>query len=224
VQSCLSLRHVYKTYNTQQPVNVLSDVSFDFVQGCSYGIMGASGSGKSTLIQLVAGVEEPTLGRVFFNHEPIETWSNDQKTIFFKEKMSFVFQQSLLFGELTVLENVMLKEIIAGTVTSASYDRAQQLLADVDLTDKASCFPEVLSGGQQQRVAILRAIFNPPQFLVVDEPTGNLDDATGEHVIDLLLDYQKKYTMGLIVTTHNEQIARKMENVMKVVDKNLKRV
>jgi len=202
----------------------LDDISFDFAQGSSYGIMGQSGSGKSTLIQLIAGIDRPTQGHVLYNNQRMESWNTDQKTLFFKEKISFVFQQSFLFGELTVLENVMLKAIIAGSVNKESYDHAAMLLAEVGLAEKAFCYPEVLSGGQQQRVAILRAIFYVPEFLVVDEPTGNLDDATSHQIIDLLIRYQKKYTMGLIMTTHNEHVAKKMEHVLCVVDKKLQRL
>ncbi len=224
MQSCISLRHIYKTYQAQQSVNVLSDVSYDFVEGCSYGIMGESGSGKSTLIQILAGIEEPTLGNVMYNHESMKDWSDDRKTLFFAHSMSFVFQQSFLFGELTVLENVMLKDILAGKVTARSYERAKSLLLQVGLLDKAFVFPEVLSGGQQQRVAILRAIFQIPRFLVVDEPTGNLDDVTSDQVMNLLLQYQKEYNMGLIVTTHHDRLAKNMDKVLRVVNKNLQQL
>ena len=115
----------------------------------------------------------------------------------------------------------MVKAILAGLVTEKSYVHAQKLLKEVGLSDKADAYPAMLSGGQQQRVAILRAIFIVPQFLLVDEPTGNLDEATGAQVIDLLLHYHEKYNMGLIVSTHSQQIADRMQTHYLVSNKKL---
>ena len=141
--------------------------------------------------------------------------------LFFQKNVSLVFQQAALFAELTVLENVMLKAILAGKVTSKSFEHAKFLLQEVGLADKVDAYPAMLSGGQQQRVAILRAIFIVPQFLLVDEPTGNLDEQTSDQVIDLLVYYHKKYGMGLIMSTHNQKIARRMDNVLKVENKEI---
>lgn len=219
----LSLHHVTKSYQQQggMKFDVFHDLSFDFFQGHSYAIVGASGTGKSTCIHLLAGVDSPTSGQVFLSEQSIASFSFRQMSLFFQKNISLVFQQAALFAELTVLENVMLKAILAGTLTSSSYEHAYYLLQEVGLADFASVYPETLSGGQQQRVAILRAIFIVPQFLLVDEPTGNLDDQTSKQVIDLLLHYQKKYGMGLIMSTHNYQIAQQMESIVKVEDKKL---
>ncbi len=211
-----------KSYQQQGVItDVFDNVSFDFVQGHCYAIMGASGSGKSTCIHLLAGVDAPTSGQVLFSAQPVSLFSTEQTTTFFQKNISLVFQQAALFAELTVLENVMLKAILAETLTTASYDHAHFLLGQIGLADKAQAYPAMLSGGQQQRVAILRAIFIVPQFLLVDEPTGNLDEQTGELVIDLLLKYQKEYGMGLIMSTHNHQIAQRMEFVLRVENKKL---
>jgi len=218
----ISLQSVSKSYLQEQSVvQVLNQVSIDFVQGQSYAIIGASGSGKSTLIHLIAGVDEPTSGDIIIGNQNIAALTTEQVAQFFQKNISIVFQQACLFAELTVLENVMLKAILAGSVTKESYQHAHNLLQEVGLADKISVYPATLSGGQQQRVAILRAIFMVPQFLLVDEPTGNLDEASGAQVIDLLLYYQKKYGMGLIMSTHNQQIAKLMQVVYKVEDKKL---
>lgn len=218
----ISLQSVCKSYSQEQSVvQVLSNISIDFVQGQSYAIMGASGSGKSTLIHLIAGVDEPSSGDIIIGNQNIATLTTKQVALFFQKNISIVFQQACLFAELTVLENVMLKAILAGHVTKESYQHAQNLLHEVGLADKMSVYPATLSGGQQQRVAILRAIFTVPQFLLVDEPTGNLDEVSGTQVIDLLLYYQKKYGMGLIMSTHNQQIAQRMQVVYKVENKKL---
>lgn len=204
--------------------DIFDDVSVDFVQGSSYAIMGASGSGKSTAIHLLAGIDAPTSGSIFFQSYNLASFSAEQAALFFQKNISLVFQQAALFAELTVLENVMLKAILAGSVTADSYVHAQQLLQEVGLADKAQAYPAMLSGGQQQRVAILRAIFMVPQFLLVDEPTGNLDDQTSDQVIDLLLHYHKKYCMGLIMSTHNQKIAERMQNLLRVENRKLEAI
>jgi len=218
----ISLQSVCKSYSQEQSIiDVLDTISVDFIQGQSYAIMGASGSGKSTLIHLLAGVDTPTSGDVFIQDQKLSTLNSQQVALFFQKNVSIVFQQACLFAELTVLENVMLKAILAGKVTNESYQHAHNLLQEVGLLDKISVYPAMLSGGQQQRVAILRSIFIVPQFLLVDEPTGNLDENSSTQVIDLLLYYQKKYGMGLIMSTHNQQIAQRMEIIYKVEAKKL---
>lgn len=218
----LSMQHVSKSYSQLEAfTEVFDDVSVDFVQGNSYAIMGASGSGKSTAIHLLAGIDTPTSGNIFFQDHDISLFSAEQAALFFQKNISLVFQHAALFAELTVLENVMLKAILAGCVTADSHAHAQQLLQEIGLADKARAYPAMLSGGQQQRVAILRAIFMVPQFLLVDEPTGNLDEQSSEQVIDLLLHYHKKYGMGLIMSTHNQKIAERMQNLLRVENRKL---
>ncbi len=216
------MRQVSKFFQQQGTMSdVFNNVTIAFEQGASYAIMGPSGSGKSTAIHLLAGIDSPNSGDVFLGNIPMRSFSAEESQRFFAENISLVFQQPALFAELTVLENVMLKAILAGKVDPQSYDHAHQLLDEVGLAGKAQAYPGMLSGGQQQRVAILRAIFIVPQFLLVDEPTGNLDDQASEQVIDLLLGFQKKYGMGLIMSTHNQQIADRMEHLVRVEDKKL---
>lgn len=218
----LSMRHVSKSFEQLGVVlTVFDDVSITFLQGSSYAIMGASGSGKSTAIHLLAGIDTPTAGDIFLGDVALQSFSAQRAEQFFAKNISLVFQQAALFAELTVLENVMLKAILAGTVNQDSYQRAEHLLKEVGIDDKAYAYPAMLSGGQQQRVAILRAIFVVPEFILVDEPTGNLDEFSAQQVIDLLLHYHKKYGMGLIVSTHSQQIAQLMEHKIIVEHKKL---
>jgi len=220
----LSIRNLFKSYNESFTVQVLQNLSINFIQGQSYAITGASGSGKSTIIHLLAGIDTPDSGAVFLGNENIGAFSAKRQACYFREDVSLVFQQPALFAELTVLENVMIKAIIAGQVTQESKNRALDLLQQVGLENKKDSYPSVLSGGQQQRVAILRAIFIVPKFLLLDEPTGNLDEETSAQVIDLLVDYHKKYGMGLIMSTHNQQIAGRMDNILHVQQGKLERV
>ncbi len=218
----LSMLHVTKSYQQHAIMtDVFDDVSIDFCVGKSYAIMGASGSGKSTAIHLLAGIDAPTSGDILLENISLSSLSPDQAALFFQKNISLVFQQPALFAELTVLENVMLKAILAGHVTQQSYEHARALLQEVGLADKATAYPAMLSGGQQQRVAILRAIFMVPQFLLVDEPTGNLDEQSSEQVMDLLLGYHQKYGMGLIMSTHNQKNADRMQSLIRVENKKL---
>ncbi len=222
----LSLHHVTKMYQQhERMVDILDTVSVDFIQGQSYAIIGASGSGKSTIMHMLAGIDTPTSGSIVFfdgvQDRLVHQFSPQAGVQFFQHTISLVLQQACLLPELTIIENVMLKGIIQGTITAQSYDHARNLLSEVGLLDKADAYPAMLSGGQQQRVAILRAIFIVPQFLLVDEPTGNLDPESADQVIDLLLVYHKKYTMGLIMSTHNHMIARRMGTLLKLEHKKL---
>lgn len=223
----ISLRSVFKLYHQDLvSIDVFHNLSVDFMQGQSYAIMGVSGSGKSTLIHLLAGIDKPTHGDLIIQTKTIASEKHsllniDQVAEYFQKNISIVFQQASLFAELTVLENVMLKAIVAGNIAEHSFQHARDLLQEVGLLDKADAYPAMLSGGQQQRVAILRAIFIVPEFLLVDEPTGNLDEASSEQVIDLLIYYHKKYDMGLIVSTHSKSIAQRMQSLYVVCDKKL---
>src|SRR3989339_1071614 len=227
MNATISLQSVSKSYHQDiSSVDVFGDISVVFQQGESYAIMGASGSGKSTLIHLLAGIDKPTQGDIIIQSQltgmqKYSSLSPHARSILFQQKISIVFQQASLFAELTVLENVMLKAILAGVITDESLEHARDLLQEVGLLDKADVYPAMLSGGQQQRVAILRAIFIVPQFLLVDEPTGNLDEVSSKQVIDLLIYYHKKYNMGLIVSTHSKSIAQRMQSLYVVCDKKL---
>lgn len=169
---------------------------------------------------MLAGIEEPSKGAIFFNEINLSSLKIDQKIILLQKKIGIVFQETLLINELTVLENVMLKEMMLKNISQQTSLHAQQLLDQVDLLEKADMMPYTLSGGQQQRISLLRAIFNKPDFLLADEPTGNLDQNTGQHIINLLLHYQSTYNMGLIISTHDFHIAQQMNYIITIHEKN----
>jgi ABC-type lipoprotein export system ATPase subunit len=189
---------------------VLHDISASFAPGHSYAITGASGSGKSTLLHLLAGLDAPCSGSVSFNNVDLHALGAQQKNIFLNKTIGLVFQSPYLIKELSVLENVMLKGLIAGTRFADCKKEAQELLYTVKLEDKLAAYPGQLSGGQQQRVALARALMNKPLFLLADEPTGNLDAQTGELIVELLLTVQKAWGVGLIVSTHDRDITQQM--------------
>lgn len=194
-------------------VEILKKTTVLFQQGMSYAIMGASGVGKSTLMHILSGLELPSAGSVLFNDQIISEFTASEKFIFLNQSIGLVFQQPYLIRELSVLENVMLPGLISGQSSTECKDQAQELLAEVDLVSKFTSKVSTLSGGQQQRVALARALFNKPQFLLADEPTGSLDFNTGKLIVELLCKFQQEYGMGIIVSTHDMHVASAMNQI-----------
>jgi ABC-type lipoprotein export system ATPase subunit len=184
-----------------QMYHVLKNITYRFEQGKTYALMGASGSGKSTLIHILAQIDEPSSGSLVLTH-------------FARHECAIVFQCPYLIKELTVLENIVLAGTIAGKSKKESEQEAQKLLTAVGLQETGSWSVGMLSGGQKQRVSLARALLNKPKFLYADEITGNLDFKTGNIILDLLFEFQKKWNMTLILSTHNEKIAERMEVVL----------
>ncbi len=197
----------------QDKINVLSNVSVQFVQGNTYAITGVSGTGKSTFMHILAGLDVPTTGQVLFNGRALHTLSAQNRAQFLNQSIGLVFQLPYLLAELSVIENVMLPGLIGGKTQDQCTKKAQQLLQQVGISEKAHSKPLALSGGQQQRVAIARALFNEPAFLIADEPTGNLDIETGKAIVDLLLQCQQEWKMGIVVSSHDAYVAQTMDAV-----------
>jgi len=207
----LSVEQVHKTYSQAAGVTqVLRGVTYQFHSACSYAISGVSGTGKSTLLHVLAGIDDPTSGTVSYDGVGLACMSAKEKAAFLQKTVGLVFQDAHLIKELTVLENVMLKALIAGTTGRATQQQALDLLASVGLADKAQHHPLSLSGGQQQRVAVLRALFNQPQFLLADEPTGSLDAENAALILELLVQTAQQ-GMGLIICSHDPMIAARMQ-------------
>ncbi|MBS1986826.1 ABC transporter ATP-binding protein [Candidatus Dependentiae bacterium] len=195
----------------QASLLVLDHVDCTLIQGQTYAVTGVSGSGKSTLLHTLAGLDEPTTGTIFFNDRNMAKLTATQRHTLLNRSFGLVFQSSYLMKELTVLENVMMPGLIAGAPYEPCRAQAAEILSVVGLSEKASSHPLTLSGGQQQRVAIARALFNKPAFLFADEPTGNLDEKTGHDVVSFLLECQQQWNMGLVVSTHDIQVANRMQ-------------
>ena len=201
-----------------QELVVLHGIDVTFNQGTSYAITGVSGIGKSTFLQIVAGLDAPTEGAVYFGDKNIADFTPAEKSLFLNKTIGLVFQSPYLIPELSVLENIMVPGLIAEKPLERCKERARDLLQKLKIEDKADSFPNTLSGGQQQRAALARAIFNEPKFLLADEPTGNLDMQTGKTIVDLLLQLQKETGMGIIVSSHDQYVAQNMERVFKLQD------
>jgi putative ABC transport system ATP-binding protein len=190
-------------------LDILSGVNLEIKTGERVAIIGVSGSGKSTLIGLLAGLDTPTQGEVTLAGERLDRLDEDGCARVRAGRIGFVFQSFQLLPGLTALENVMLPIELAGQ--AEPQQQARELLDRVGLSARLSHYPRQLSGGEQQRVAIARAFVMKPAILFADEPTGNLDSATGARIIDLLFDLNKKRHATLVLVTHDENIAARCE-------------
>ncbi|MDR3549896.1 MAG: ABC transporter ATP-binding protein [Candidatus Babeliales bacterium] len=195
-------------------LEVLKGVTYHFEKNKSYAITGPSGSGKSTLIHLLAGLDKPTSGHIYFNGRDISEFLEPERHIFLRQSLGLVFQLPYLIRELSVIENVMIKGMIDGADKLQARKDALELLKKMGIEHKADHASFSLSGGEQQRVAIARALFTKPAFLLADEPTGNLDVATGKLIVELLLSCQEEWHMGIIISSHDEYVAQRMEKIL----------
>jgi putative ABC transport system ATP-binding protein len=187
------------------PLVILHDISFAVAAGETVAIVGASGSGKSTLLGLMAGLDRPTSGSVRIDGHPLATLDEDARAVLRGQVLGFVFQSFQLLPSLTALENVMLPLELAGRRAAAG--EARTWLTRVGLAHRLGHYPKHLSGGEQQRVALARAFAAGPKLVLADEPTGNLDAATGHQIIDLMFAINAERGTTLILVTHDEEIA-----------------
>ena len=190
-----------------QPLVILNEVSFEVEAGQSLAIVGASGSGKSTLLGLLAGLDVPSSGSVLLNGKSLFNLDEDGRARLRGQLAGFVFQSFQLLPALSALENVMLPLELAGNKDARQ--RAQASLQQVGLSARVHHLPKHLSGGEQQRVALARAFVTQPKILFADEPTGNLDAATGAQIIELMLELNRAQGTTLILVTHDENLARR---------------
>lgn len=224
MHATLTLNNISKDFKQgNQTITVLNNIDISFMQGKTYAITGLSGSGKSTLIHIIAGIDSPSSGKVTFNTTILNTLSGKRLSQHLNNSVGLVFQSPHLIKELSVLENVMLPGMIGNYEKNKLNSKAHALLEQVGLADKINEAPRTLSGGQQQRAALARALINNPAFLIADEPTGNLDLATGETIINLLLTCQKEWGMGIIISSHDNYVTQKMHEIYELVDGKLKK-
>ena len=202
----IELRGVSKTVQSgDQRLTILHPIDLNVPSRKRLAILGPSGSGKSTLLGLIAGLDAPSSGEVVIDGTDITKLSEDQLAKLRGAKIGFVFQSFHLIPSLTALENILVPMEIAGRRDASV--KAKALLNEVGLADRGHHYPSQLSGGEQQRVAIARALSNEPVIVLADEPTGNLDSATGRHVIDLLLSINLTRGTTVVVVTHDPEIA-----------------
>ena len=223
----LKMKNLYKLYNINfnyhvngNDIKVLKNINLEINKNERVAIIGESGSGKTSLLMLMSGLEKPTTGSIFFNNEDFSTISEEKRTKIRRKKIGLIFQQFYLIPNYTALENVMFPMQI--NRINNEKKKANLILSDIGLANRMNNLPSELSGGEQQRVAIARAISFNPEIILADEPTGNLDRKNTELVSDLLIEYSYKKKISLILVTHNMNLAKKCDRVIKLVDGQIK--
>ena len=214
--SMIETRDLVKSVDTSEGVlTILKGVSLKFEAGEAVAIVGASGSGKSTLLGLMAGLDIASSGDIILDGHELSTLNEEERAVLRGQLVGFVFQSFQLLPSLTALENVMLPIELKGD--ESAKEKAADLLDRVGLSERWHHYPNQLSGGEQQRIAIARAFATQARILFADEPTGNLDTATGSKIVDLLFDLNKAFSTTLVLVTHDERLAARCDRQVRLV-------
>ena len=215
----LSLDGLVRTYRQgTRHIEVLSGASADIYPGEAVALVGPSGAGKSTLLHIAGLLETPDSGHVLVSGHDCSGMSDIERTRVRRVAMGFVYQFHQLLPEFSALENVVMPQMIMGRARHKAEERAQDLLASLGLGQRVNHRPAELSGGEQQRTAIARALANNPRLILADEPTGNLDPHTAEHVFESLINLIRGTGVAALIATHNLELARSMDRVLRVAD------
>lgn len=213
----LKVQHISKTYGKgENQVNALKDVSFTLAQGEFAAVVGESGSGKSTLLNCIGALDTPTSGNIYMDGNDLFSMKEEQRTIFRRRNIGFVFQSFQLVTELTVEQNIMFPILL--DYRKPEQSAVNEILEVLGLKDRRHHLPSQLSGGQQQRVAIGRALITRPKLILADEPTGNLDSKNSQDVIDLLVKASRHYRQTILMITHNNNLTTSADRVLRVSD------
>ncbi|QXP69955.1 ABC transporter ATP-binding protein [Polaribacter sp. R2A056_3_33] len=215
MSNILKINDLEKTYTSgSKKLTVISNISFEVEKGSIFSIVGPSGSGKTTLLGLSAGLDYPTAGTIELCGNSLQDLNEDERAALRNKEVGFIFQNFQLLPTLTALENVIVPLELQGEKNAAKFGIA--LLEKVGLADRLHHYPSQLSGGEQQRVALARAFANRPSILFADEPTGNLDEETGEKVIQLLFELNKEAGTTLIIITHDLDLANRTQQILRL--------
>lgn len=213
----LKVQNLCKVYGSgETAVKALTDVSFSMEKGEFAAVVGASGSGKSTLLNCIGGLDRPTSGSILLNEEDILSMKEEQRTIFRRRNIGFVFQSFQLIPELNVEQNIMFPMLL--DYRKPEPQAMEELLETLGLADRRKHLPGQLSGGQQQRVAIGRALITRPLLILADEPTGNLDSGGSRDVLELLVSASRRYSQTILMITHNMNLTTSVDRVLNVTD------
>lgn len=215
----IRLQNIEKVYRTDTVETLaLNKVSLEIAKGEFLSIMGPSGCGKSTLLNIMGLLDEPSKGEVKIDSQKTDNLSDKQLAQFRNKKIGFIFQSYHLINDLQVLDNVELPLLYRSTTAKERRHLATEALAKVGLSNRVKHFPSQLSGGQKQRVAIARAIVGQPEIILADEPTGNLDSAMGNEIMDILLQLNKNDGTTIVMVTHDENMAHKTHRLVRLFD------
>ena len=211
----IRIRQLARKYiEGEQQRNIFAGLDLNIERGAFIALLGPSGCGKSTLLNLLGGIDLPDAGNIQIDGRSLTGMNERERTRFRRRHIGFVFQFFNLIPTLTVEENLLLPLELNGLVASSQRDRALELLDNVGLGDRRDSFPERLSGGEQQRLAIARALVHSPLLLLADEPTGNLDAATGERILELLLQLHQRVGTTIVMVTHSREVATRADRIL----------
>jgi lipoprotein-releasing system ATP-binding protein len=213
----LKADHLTKIYRSgDEEVVVFDDLSFEIQQGELVALVGESGAGKSTLLHLLAALDTPTKGEVYFQGDKVSAFRAEERADYRNKKVGYLWQMHYLLPEFSALENVMLPQLIGGRDFSAARSRARGLLGEVGLGKASTRRVGELSGGEQQRVALARALANRPAVLLADEPTGNLDPRTAGRIIEMLEGLHQAHALTSVLATHNLELAQRANRILRL--------
>ena len=228
MKSLIETKDLKKVFITDAgELNVLKDITLSIKEGEMVGIVGASGVGKSTLLHILGALDRPTSGNLYYSNTDVFSLDRNSLATFRNKTIGFVFQFHHLLPEFSAIENVMMPGLINNGlrgqgVKGPSYkeiqDRAERLLDEMGLSERKKHRPGELSGGEQQRVAVARALILEPKVVLADEPTGNLDTATGEELFKIFIDLNKEKGITFVIVTHNESLSSRCHRILKMVD------
>ncbi|OFC72625.1 lipoprotein-releasing ABC transporter ATP-binding protein LolD [Alteromonas confluentis] len=214
--ACRGITKIYHDGQTDTPV--LSNVSLSVKPSEHVAILGSSGSGKSTLLHILGGLDKPTEGEVWFEGKSITSMKSAQLAALRNQKIGFIYQFHHLLPEFTALENTAMPLLIGGESPANATKQAEEILEKVALSHRMQHKPSALSGGERQRVAIARALVNRPALVLADEPTGNLDNKTGEQIYQLLTSLSESLGTSFVVVTHDNALAARMDRILRIKD------
>ena len=210
----LELKNIHKNFRLgEDDIEVLNGIEISIQQGETFAIVGPSGSGKTTLLQIIGLLDSPTRGELYVRGESSEDLNDKSKSRLRNEFFGFIYQFHHLLNEFTALENTMMPLLIRNQTTKEASAKAQDLLIRIGLEHRVNHKPHELSGGECQRVAVARALVTSPSLILADEPTGNLDPETADRVFDSFLDLNRSLNTSLIMVTHNQELAKRMDKV-----------
>ena len=212
VIKCKNIRYSYHDGDRETPI--LSNLNFEVSQGESIAILGQSGCGKSTLLNLIGGIDKPSSGEVYIGNNDLATLNEEKITELRAKSLGFVYQFHHLLKDFSAIENIAMPLLIQGINKETCIKKASQITKTIGLEHRENHLPSELSGGERQRVAIARAIISNPSCLLADEPTGNLDAKNASSVLELLINLNQQHESSLIIVTHDEKIATKMDRVL----------
>ncbi len=215
----LQARRVFRSFETSEgTLEVLKGVDLTLAKGEMVAVVGESGVGKSTLLHILGGLDNPTSGEIELAGESMNNLNESSRASFRNRHVGFIFQHHYLLEDFSALENVMMPALIAGQSVSRAAAKAEQLLENVGLKGRVKHRPRQLSGGEQQRVAVARALANDPSVVLADEPSGNLDVATGEKLHQILSSLNETEGITFLIATHNHDLARRCRRVVEIKD------